>query len=244
MTSLVRLKPLKTPQALIADACLPVPRTLFADRVDAGKELAAAVKRELGERAISERPLVLAIPRGGVTIGLEVAMALNAEFDLVIPRKIGAEGNPEYAIGAVMHDGTAFLNPEAVALTGASADYIQAEKTKEMHEAVRRLEAYRAGRKEPALSDRVVVVVDDGIATGATMTAALRWLRSRGAKMVVAAAPVAPASTVTELRQEADLVTCPQSPEPFHAIGEFYEDFGQVSDEDVKEMLKGYWSRA
>ena len=87
-----------------------------------------------------------------------------------------------------------------------------------------------------------MIVVDDGVATGATMIAALRWLRSRGASMVVAAAPVAPSSTVAELRQEADLVICPHSPEPFHAIGEFYEDFGQVSDEEVKEMLQGYWS--
>jgi putative phosphoribosyl transferase len=221
-----------------------MPRRLFANRLAAGKELAAAVKRELGGQVASGRPLVLAIPRGGVPIGLEVATVLKADLDLVIPRKIGAERNPEYAIGAVMQDGTAFLNQEAVTLTGASADYIEAEKTKEMREAARRLEAYRGGRKEPALSGRVVVVVDDGIATGATMIAALRWLRSRGAKMVASAAPVAPTSTVAELKQEADLVICPHSPEPFYAIGEFYEDFGQVSDEEVNEMLKGYWSRA
>jgi len=216
---------------------------LFADRRDAGKALAAAVKRELGEELVSERPLVLAIPRGGVPIGRDVATAVSGDLDLVVPRKIGAEGNPEYAIGAVMHDGTLFLNPEALRITGASADYIDAEKTKEMREAARRLKAYRGARKEPALAQRVVIVVDDGIATGATMIAALRWVRSRGARMVVAAAPVAPPSTVAELGQEADRVICPHTPDPFYAIGEFYEKFGQVSDEEVEETLKDYWKK-
>src|SRR6267143_287683 len=118
-------------------------RKLFADRRDAGKALAAAVKRELGDELVSQRPLVMAIPRGGVPIGRDVATALTADLDLVVPRKIGAEGNPEYAIGAVMHDGTQFLNPGALRVTGATPDYIEMEKTKEMREAVRRLEAYR-----------------------------------------------------------------------------------------------------
>jgi len=215
---------------------------LFADRRDAGKALAAAVKRELGGLA-SERPLVLAIPRGGVPIGRDVAAAVNGDLDLVVPRKVGAEGNPEYAIGAVMHDGTLFLNPEALRITGASADYIEAEKTKEMREAARRLEAYRGGREEPALEGRVVVVVDDGIATGATMIAALRWVRSRRARMAVAAAPVAPPSTIEELRREADRVICPHAPEPFYAIGEFYQRFGQVSDEEVEAILENHWKK-
>jgi putative phosphoribosyl transferase len=172
-----------------------------------------------------------------------VATALNADLDLVVLRKLGAEGNPEYAIGAVMHDGTLYLNPEALRVTGASADYIEAEKTREIGEAVRRLRAYRGGREEPVLSGRVVIVVDDGIATGATMIAALRWVRSRGARMVVAAAPVAPPSTLVELRQEADRVICPHAPESFYAIGAFYEEFGQVSDEEVKEILQECWKR-
>jgi putative phosphoribosyl transferase len=216
---------------------------LYADRRDAGIALAAAVKQGLGGRLLSETPLVLAIPRGGVPIGRDVASALDADLDLVVPRKVGAEGNPEYAIGAVMHDGTLYLNPEALRITGASTDYIEKERTREMGEAVRRLKAYRGGRQEPALSGRVVIVVDDGVATGATMVAALRWVRSRGASMVVAAAPVAPPSTVAELRREADLVICPRTPEPFYAIGAFYESFGQVSDEEVKETLQEYWKR-
>ena len=218
-------------------------RSLYADRADAGKVLAAAVRHELEEEHISERPLVLAIPRGGVPIGRDVAEALKADLDLVVPRKLGAEGNPEYAIGAVMHDGTVYLNPEALRITGASDDYIEAEKAREMKEAGRRLEAYRDGREEPALSGRVVIVVDDGIATGATMIAALRWVRSRGARVVIAAAPVAPPSTLAELKLEADRVICPRAPEPFYAIGAFYESFGQVSDEEVEEILNKYWER-
>jgi putative phosphoribosyl transferase len=218
-------------------------RALYLDRGDAGKVLAEALKQDLGEELVSVRPLVLAIPRGGVQIGCDIATALDADLDLVVPRKLGAEGNLEYAIGAVMHDGTLYLNPEALRITGASHEYIEAEKTGEMTEAARRFEAYRGGRREPMISGRVVVVVDDGIATGATMIVALRWVRSRGARMVVAAAPVAPPSTVEELKREADRVICPHTPEPFYAIGAFYESFGQVSDEEVKEMLHEYWRR-
>ncbi|HVB95227.1 MAG TPA: phosphoribosyltransferase family protein [Nitrososphaerales archaeon] len=218
-------------------------RALYLDRAESGRALAAAVRQGLHGELAPGKPLVLAIPRGGVPIGRDVASALDADLDLVVPRKLGAEGNPEYAIGAVMSDGTAYLNPEALSITMATPEYIEAEKGREMREAARRLEAYRGGRSDPSLSGRVVIVVDDGIATGATMVAALRWVRSRGARMVVAAAPVAPRNTVSELRQEADLVICPRTPEPFYAIGAFYENFGQVSDEEVKEILLEYWKR-
>jgi putative phosphoribosyl transferase len=219
-------------------------RAQYRDREDAGQVLAAAVRQELDAKLVSGKPLVLAIPRGGVPIGRDVATALDADLDIVVPRKLGAEGNPEYAIGAVMHDGTLYLNPEALGVSGASPEYIEAEKSREMKEAGRRLEAYRGGRREPALAGRVVIVVDDGIATGATMIAGLRWVRSRRARVVVAAAPVAPPGTVEELKQEADRVICPHAPEPFYAIGAFYESFGQVSDEEVKEILQEYWRRA
>src|ERR1700674_5123079 len=152
MSVWVLLKCLKPPQAVSGYARPQLARTLYVDRRDAGKTLAAAVREELGEKLLSERPLVLAIPRGGVLIGCEVATALDADLDLVVPRKLGAEGNPEYAIGAVMHDGTLYLNPEALRLTGASAEYIDGEKTRETTEAVRRLKAYRSGRQEPTLS--------------------------------------------------------------------------------------------
>jgi putative phosphoribosyl transferase len=216
-------------------------RALYLDRGDAGKVLAAAVKQELHEELGSGRPLVLAIPRGGVMVGREVATAIDADLDLVVPRKLGAEANPEYAIGAVMSDGTLYLNPEALRITGATPDYIDAAKARETKEAARRLEAYRVGRPQPEVSGRVVVVVDDGVATGATMVVALRWVRSRAARLVVAAAPVAPPSAIEELRQEADRVVCPHAPEPFHAIGAFYADFAQVGDEEVRQTLQRYW---
>ncbi len=221
-----------------------MPRTVFADRKEAGRALAAALKKELGEKVLaSGPPLVLAIPRGGVPIANEVSMAVGADLDLVVPRKLGAEGNPEYGIGAVMHDGTLYLNPEALRITGASDRYIEAVKSAEMREAARRFKAYRDDRPEPTISGRVVVVIDDGIATGATMIVSLRWVRSRGARIVVAAAPVAPPSTIEELRHEADYVVCPLTPEPFYAIGAFYENFEQVSDEEVKETLQEHWRR-
>jgi len=215
-------------------------RLRYADRDDAGKVLAAEVKRSLAKLPPG-KPLVLAIPRGGVPVARDVASALGADLDLVVPRKLGAEGNPEYAIGAVMPDGTIYLNPEALRITGADARYIDEEKRKQMKEASRRLDAYREGREEPALSGRVVIIVDDGIATGATMLAAVRWAKSRGAKTIIAAAPVAPPSTVAELRSEADVVVCPRTPEPFYAIGAFYERFDQVGDDEVKEILGNYW---
>lgn len=215
----------------------------FADREDAGKVLAEAVKRSL-KGTVSGKPIVLAIPRGGVPVAEEVAKALGADLDIVVPRKLGAEGNQEYAIGAVMPDGTLYLNPEALMATHPTQKYIDEEKARQRKEAERRVLEYRGRRKEPDLSGRTAIVVDDGIATGATMVAALRWARAKGPKVLVAAAPVAPRSTVDELKGEADMVVCPSTPEPFYAIGAFYGNFDQVTDEEVVEILRGYWSSA
>lgn len=215
---------------------------IYADRVEAGKALAEAVERTLRGRAA--RPLVLAIPRGGVVIGLEVAKKLSADLDVVTPRKLGAKGNPEFAIGSVMPDGTLYLNPDAVRVTGTGKEYIEKAKAAEMKEAGRRLSEYRGERREPDLSGRTVIVVDDGIATGATMVAALRWSRAKDPGLLVAAAPVAPESTVEELKGEADEVVCPSTPGPFHAIGAFYRDFSHVTDDEVVALLRGYWGSA
>lgn len=216
---------------------------IYADRLEAGKALARAIKRELSVSPAAGKPLVLAIPRGGVVIGMVVAQALGAELDLVVPRKLGAEHQPEFAIGAVMQDGIMFLNQDSVRMTGASSEYIEAEKGRQMLEAKRRVAAYRGSRPEPKIAGRTVIVVDDGVATGATMVAALRWVRSKRAKTVVAATPLAPASTLAELREEADQVVCPSIPEPFYAIGAFYEKFEQVTDEEVKEILREGWAK-
>lgn len=212
--------------------------------MEAGRVLAAAVRKDLDGTSFPGNTLVLAIPRGGVRIGRLVAAALDGELDIVVPRKLGAPGNPEYALGAVMHDGTLYLNQEALRMTGATPEFIETEKVAEMREANRRLLAFRDAHPQPVVSGRVVVVVDDGIATGATMIAAVRWVKSKGSRKVVVAAPVAPPSTIRELRLEADLVVCPHAPEPFHAIGSFYERFDQVGDDEVEQILREYWSRS
>lgn len=218
-----------------------VARALYADRRESGKALAEAIKRELEGKATLARALVLAIPRGGVVLGREVAKALNADLDVVVPRKLGAQFEPEFALGAVMHDGTLYLSEDSLLATGTSPGYLESEKARQTEEAKRRLEAYRGRWREPRMSGRIVIVVDDGVATGATMIVALRWVRSKGARLLVAATPVAPASTLALLRREADYVVCPQTPEPFYAIGGFYERFEQVTDEEVKETLEGFW---
>lgn len=212
-------------------------RALFKDREEAGRILA----KELSDLS-SENPLVLAIPRGGVVTGCEVAKVLHARLDIVVPRKLGAPGEPELALGAVMHDGSLFLNQDVVSLTGATDAYIEVEKRRQMEESVRRLRVYRGTRPYPDVKGRVIIVVDDGIATGATLIAALRWARLNDAKMVVAAAPVAPAETLSRLRAESDLVVCPRTPSPFYAIGQFYEEFDPVEDGEVTALLKGSWT--
>lgn len=217
-------------------------RVIYADRAEAGNALATALKRRLA--GTMARPIVLAIPRGGVVVGLEVAKELGAELDIVVPRKLGAAGNREFAIGSVMPDGTTYLNPEAVRLTSTTDEYLQREKAAQMKEAARRVSEYRGGRGEPDLSGRTVIVVDDGIATGATMIAALRWARGKGARLVIAAAPVAPRSAGDELKGEADEVVCTNTPEPLHAIGVFYGNFDPVTDEQVVETLRGFWASA
>jgi len=206
---------------------------LFADRVDAGRRLAKALQTYKEKNAI-----VLAIPRGGVVVGFEVANALNIPLDVIIPRKIGAPGNPELAIGAIMEDGTIIMNEELTGFLQVSADYIKEESESQRIEVERRLKFYRGIAPYPDLKNRVVILVDDGIATGSTMKAALASVRKKGAKAVVIAVPVGPPSTVEELEKEADHVVCLQSPESFMAIGQFYENFTQTLDEEVVELLK------
>ncbi|HUI00012.1 MAG TPA: phosphoribosyltransferase family protein [Nitrososphaerales archaeon] len=217
---------------------------IYRDREEAGKALASALKRELVAEAARSRPLVLAIPRGGVPLGKLVAEALNADLDIVVPRKIGAEFQPEFALGAVMDDGTLYLNEESMGIASPSKKYLEGEMARQVAESKRRLKVYRGARPQPKISGRVVIVVDDGVATGATMKAALRWARARGPRLLVAAAPVAPASTISELRKEADLVVCPNTPEPFYAVGAFYTRFDQVEDEEVEKTLEEFWARS
>ena len=206
--------------------------TFFADREDAGKRLASALTRFK-----SKDTLVLAIPRGGVVVGFEISKALGVPLDIIVPRKIGAPENPELAIGAVTEDGTTILNERLVNDLGVSEDFIKEESERQRVEIERRLESYRGDAPYPSLKNRVVIIVDDGIATGYTMKAALASVRKKGAKAVVIAIPVGPPSTIKELEKVTDHVICLYTPEEFYAIAEFYEDFSQTNDEEVKRLF-------
>lgn len=205
----------------------------FSDRVDAGKRLASALASFVAKDAI-----VLAIPRGGVVVGYEVAKSLNVPLDVIIPHKIGAPDNQELAIGAMTEDGTIILDKNLVAYIGVSQTYIKEESERQKQEIERRLKMYRQDEAYPNLSGREVVIVDDGIATGSTMKAALASVKNRGAKSVTVAIPVGPPSTIKELKNQADNVICLYTPAYFQAIGQFYVDFDQTTDEEVIELLK------
>ena len=187
--------------------------------------------------AVGKGAIVLAIPRGGVVVGFEVAHALNISLDLIIPRKIRAPGNPELAIGALTEDGTVILDDELVKYLQVSKEYVREESERQRLEIERRLKLYRGDAPYPSLKNREVVIVDDGIATGSTMKADVASVRMRGAKTILVAVPVGPFSSIEELKREADNVICLYTPEPFYAIGQFYEDFTQTSDEEVRRLL-------
>jgi putative phosphoribosyl transferase len=213
---------------------------LFADRHEAGESLAAALKEALttgpgGEPDLRDA-VVLAIPRGGVEVGAAVAHALGADLDVVIPRKVGAPGNPELGLGAVA-PGVEVLDRRLIAALGVSEGYLRREIAAQQDEIRRRTEAYRGDRPAVDLQGKVAVVVDDGVATGGTAAAALRWARTRGARMVVLAVPVAPVEALRRLEQEADRIVVLATPEPFWAVGQWYLEFSQVSDARVVELL-------
>lgn len=206
---------------------------MFSDRVEAGKMLTSALMDYAGGDAV-----VLAIPRGGVVVGYEVANKLRLCLDLIVPRKIGAPHNPELAIGAVTEDGIVMIENRLVEYLGVSRSYIEEECDMQRLEIIRRLKRYRGDLPYPNLQGRVVIIVDDGIATGATIRAALASVRKKGPQSVVIAVPVAPLSTIRGLEEAADRVVCLSTPEPFFAVGQFYRNFPQTSDGDVKRLLR------
>ncbi len=205
---------------------------ILKDRVEAGKQLAQALK------TVGKDAIVLAVPRGGVVVGFEVAKALGISLDVIVTKKIGAPDNSELAIGAVAEDGTYILDDSLARQLYVPKVYIEEEVERQRKEIQRRLERYRGTVAYPSLKNREVIVVDDGVATGATLKAALRLVRSKGAKSVTVAVPVGPADTIRELEKIADCVVCLLTPDPFYAIGQFYMDFSQTTDEEVTELLK------
>jgi putative phosphoribosyl transferase len=209
----------------------PPSEALFADRKEAGELLAASLDPVPWKDVV-----ILAIPRGGVEVGAAVADALGASLDVVIPRKIGAPGNPELGLGAVAGH-VEVLDRDLIERLGVGEEYLRDEIEAQRREATRREDAYRGDRPAAELSGRVAVVVDDGIATGGTATAALRLARSQGATRVVLAVPVGPSQAMARLREEADEIRILRTPEPFYAVGQWYLDFPQVTDERVIELL-------
>jgi predicted phosphoribosyltransferase len=204
---------------------------IFADRIDAGERLAKGLAHLAGSDCV-----VLAIPRGGVIVGEVIARELGAPLDVVVPRKIGAPGNPELAIGAVA-PGIRVLDPRMVGALGVTDGYLEREIAEQEAEIERRQRAYRGGRPPQPVEGRVAIVVDDGVATGSSAVAALRWARARGAERVVLAVPVAPPQSLERLRAEADEVVVLETPQPFMAVGEWYRDFDQTTDEQVVSAL-------
>ena len=217
-------------------------RPVFANRHDAGRALAARLADEQAKGVLRGPIVVLALPRGGVPVALPVAERLHAALDLLLVRKIGAPWQSELAVAAVVDGG----QPEVVideatsAATGASRAYIDEQAGIEWREIERRRALYLRGRAAVDVKGATVIVVDDGIATGTTVRAALQALRRRGAARLVLAVPVAPHDTLTQLRREVDRIVCLAEPDPFRAIGLHYEDFEQVSDESVIAALERY----
>ena len=213
----------------------------FKDRFDAGRQLASALARYK-----DHRPVVLALPRGGVPVAAEVAAALDAPLDLVLVRKIGVPFQPELAMGAVV-DGAAPIivrNEEIIELAGIDEPTFEAVCEKELGEIERRRKRYLGTRERIELAGRTVILIDDGIATGATTRAALRAIRLREPKRLILAVPVAPTESLKGLREDADKVVCLEDHESFSAIGFYYADFRQVSDKEVVDVLTRFTIRA
>jgi putative phosphoribosyl transferase len=211
---------------------------LIPDRATAGRDLARALLHYRKQRDV----LVLALPRGGVPVAVEVARVLHAPLDVMIVRKLGAPGHEELAIGAIASGGIRVMNDDIVASLGLEAGTIESIVARERLELERRMKVYRGVRPWPDLTDRRVILVDDGVATGASMHAAISAVRAQGPSRLVVAVPVAPFETLARLRQEADQVVCLETPYPFGAVGTWYESFPQLSDKDVRVALAERWN--
>jgi predicted phosphoribosyltransferase len=211
---------------------------VFHDRTDAGRQLADLIDRE-----DVDGDVVLAIPRGGLPVARPVADFLGAPLGVVVASKIGAPDNPELAVGAATADGSSWLNEDVIERLGVSDEYVERERERETENAREKIRQYRDGRDPPDIAGKRVVVVDDGIATGATVKACLRQVAEAGAEHVTLAVPVAAPGVLEDLWVDADEVVVVESPPHFTAVGQFYEDFGQISDEEAMTYLDDRGSR-
>jgi predicted phosphoribosyltransferase len=207
---------------------------LFANRAEAGRTVARALS------SYADRPdvLVLALPRGGVPVAYQIARALHAPLDIFLVRKLGVPGHEEMAMGAIAADGTRVINDDAVRTLDIPDDIIDVVAEEERQEIERRARAYRGDRPASDVHGKVIILVDDGLATGSSMRAAVAALRKRNPARIIVAVPVGSAQTCEEFALEADEVVCARTPDPFYAVGLWYGDFSQLSDEEVRDMLK------
>jgi predicted phosphoribosyltransferase len=207
---------------------------IFHDRADAGQKLALALQKFKN----AKNTIILALPRGGVVVGFETAEELNLPLDIIVPRKIGAPDNEEFAIGAITESGEGIFDQEIISTYDISQDYIDKTVAKEKKEAERRLKTYRGDRPSLELKDKTVIIVDDGIATGSTMRAAIKSVKTKQAKKVIVAVPTSAADSAAEIKKEVDEFICLDIPEYFGAVGAFYEVFIQTEDNEVIELLQ------
>lgn len=206
----------------------------FSDRREAGRALGAKLAAYAGRKDVT----VLGVPRGGVPVAFEVALALDAPLDVFLVRKLGAPGQEELAMGAIASGGVRVLNPTVIQSLRISADEIERAARREEHELRRRELSCRGDRPPLDIEGRIAILVDDGLATGSSMRAAVEAARKLAPARIVVAVPVSPPSTAREMRRIADGVVCVVTPEPFYSVGQFYEEFDQTTDEEVRELLR------
>lgn len=206
---------------------------IFRDRQEAGQRLAKALKEYKEDSEV----IIIALPRGGVVVGYEVALALHLPLDIVCPRKIGAPFNPEFAIGAITETGEGIFSEKLIDELAVSKQYLAEATEKEKKEALWRLNHYRKERPPRSLKGKKVIIVDDGLATGSTMRAAIKTVRAEEAQEIIMAIPVAPPDTLRRLEKEVEHTVCLAAPPSFFAVGQFYDQFGQTSDEEVIALL-------
>ena len=211
---------------------------MFKDRQEAGKKLANKILRDLGTEKLKNEIVVLGIPRGGVVTGKEMAEKLGVPLDIIITKKIGAPGNPELAIGAVGPGGEEVIDEQLAERVGADDNYIKNQKSKVIEEIRRREKELRGDKPQPKPKDKVIILTDDGVATGATMLAAIEVLRQYHPKKIIVAVPVIARDTLGKIEKQADAVVYLKAPLMFFAVGQFYKEFPQTSDQEVKELLK------